>query len=320
MVDLIHPRSSSAPPPRVQILMATFNGARFLEEQLASIAAQTVPTIDMLVSDDGSTDGTMGILRDWQGRWSKGAFEIIAGPRTGFADNFRHLILNAPAHVEHVAFSDQDDVWDPDKLEVAIATLRELPADRPALYGSRTRLIDAEGRHIGYSPLFKRPPGFGNALVQSLVGGNTIVFNRAGFALMRESSRRTTFLMHDWWAYLIVSGAGGTVHYDPVPRIGYRQHEGNAVGGAIGWLGRPRRLMELLGGKFARWTDQNLQSIQLCRDMLSDEPLARLRDFKLFRDPPLDGAKLARLRGGGTYRQSIAGSVAAAIAAAFRLV
>ena len=80
------------------------------------------------------------------------------------------------------------------------------------------------------SPLFRRPPSFRNALVQSLAGGNTMVLNRPARDLVALASRRARFVSHDWWAYLLVTGAGGAVHYSAKPLVRYRQHAHNLVG------------------------------------------------------------------------------------------
>jgi glycosyltransferase involved in cell wall biosynthesis len=302
----------AAPDFSVSILLATYEGARFLGEQLASIAAQTVPRVDLYASDDGSTDGTPALLAEWQQRWTKGRFVRLEGPRRGFAENFRSL-MQLELDTDYVAFSDQDDIWDPDKLEAAIARLGGTD-DRPRLYVSRTRLVDEHGGPMGHSPLFRRPPGFRNALVQNIGGGNTAVLNRAGFALVRESARRTRFVSHDWWCYILVTGAGGEVIYDPAAHIAYRQHPANAVGRNTGWIARLLRLRALLAGRFARWTEENLQALECCCDLLSREAadtIAALRETRTRRGI----AALAALRRSGLFRQTSFGQMGLVLAA-----
>ena len=102
------------------ILLATRNGAAFLDEQLASIAGQSVEAIDVWVSDDGSTDATPALLAAWRERWSKGRFEVLEGPQKGFSENFRSLITNPGIAADYYAFCDQDDIWEHDKLARAI--------------------------------------------------------------------------------------------------------------------------------------------------------------------------------------------------------
>ena len=296
----------NVPAGRVALLMATRNGAAFLEQQLMSLAEQTHPAIDIHVSDDGSTDGTIDLLKAWQQRWSKGSFDIVSGPQKGFAENFRFLIVSAVVEAEYVAFCDQDDIWESQKLASAIAWLGA--GDTARLFCSRTLNVDATGRPIGKSPLFAKPPSFRNALVQSLAGGNTMVLNRAAFALVREASFRSSFVSHDWWSYLIVSGAGGEVHYSPEPLVRYRQHGSNLVGANASMKARLHRLRRLYAGQFAQWTSLNLQGLALNTDLLTDD--ARLACERLQR--ARKGTMLQRLRGwrsSRVYRQTGWGSV-----------
>ncbi len=288
--------------------MGTYNGAKFLEEQLGSLDRQQVGHLDLIASDDGSTDDTVSILQGWRPRWQRGTVRIKAGPRQGFAENFRSLALDGELDADYVAFSDQDDVWDTDKLSAAIAKLSADGPERPALYLSRTRLVDQTGKEIGRSPLFRRPPSFANALVQSIGGANTVVMNRGGFALFRASIQRTAFAAHDWWSYLIISGAGGSVHYDPVAHISYRQHGDNLVGTNIGLRAALRRFVFLARGGFSDWIDANVAGLETCQDLLTDEARKTLEQFKVLRrSPPLRA--LGMLAKGGYHRQTLVGDV-----------
>ena len=298
----------------VLVLLATRNGLSHLDAQMSSLLTQSVPRLDIRASDDASTDGTVARLEDWRSQWSKGTYEIVAGPDLGFAENFRSLILAAPP-ADYVAFCDQDDIWDSDKLEIAMTTLESRSHGRPALYCSRSRLVDKSGRSIGQSLLFGRPPSFRNALVQSLAGGNTMVFNRAGFELLQTSARRTRFLMHDWWSYLILTGAGGEVYYDRVPHLSYRQHESNAIGGRVTLLQRPGRLLDLVSGKFAALTDRNMTSLARCSDLLTADAAHAIEEFETIRRSPPVSA-LRRLARSGLYRQTRKGHAALYLAAA----
>jgi len=302
--------------PRIAVLLGTFNGARFLEEQLESLAAQDAARVDIYASDDGSTDGTLAIIERWRAKWAKGKFEISVGPGKGFSENFRGLAIAAGerADADFVAFCDQDDIWDTDKLAAAVAALSEA-ADRPAVYFSRTRLIDARGRPYGVSPLFRRQPGFRNAVVQSIGGGNTMVLSARGIALFAESARRTPFVAHDWWGYIIVSGAGGYVWYDPEPHIAYRQHDANSVGSNVGMRARLKRLRRQFGGAFAGWNTTNTAALGKCLDLLSAEARAILAEFTAMRRTRSLAGVRQFLRS-GIRRQTVQGNIALAIAVA----
>jgi glycosyltransferase involved in cell wall biosynthesis len=298
---------------RVCILLATYNGSRFLGEQLSSLAAQDWPGIDIWASDDGSRDDTPEILGRWQKQWDKGEFHIVSGPGAGFVENFRSLLANHEIGGDYVAFCDQDDIWDPDKISIAISEIGQ--RSQPALYCSRTRLVKEEGVPMGLSPLFERPPSFRNAIVQSIGGGNTQVINRRAFAAISESARRTSFVTHVWWSYIMVSGAGGMVHYDPIPHIAYRQHRQNLIGHNMGVIAKARRLRKVMQRRFAEWNATNLAALDLCEDLLTDENRAIVREFSRIRRLVFPQAVVA-LRKLGLYRQTVQGDLALMASAA----
>lgn len=297
------------------VLLCTFNGAEFLERQLQSIHEQSLASIDVHVSDDGSEDDTISILEKWRRSWTKGTFLIADGPRKGFAENFRSLVLRTSCE-GHVAFCDQDDYWHPDKLECALNTLSASP-DVASLYGGRSVLVNASGQPMALSPLFARPPSFKNALVQSLAAGNTMVLNSYAFGLLQESARRTEFLMHDWWAYLLITGAGGRTYYDQQPHIDYRQHRNNALGGFVSLRERPRRLFELWNGKYVQWDDTNVRALERCSDLLLASSVSALNDFKAIRRNGGLSA-VVRLCQSGIRRQTLKGDIALSLAALFK--
>lgn len=287
----------------VRVLMATYNGAPHLREQIASIAAQADVATSLLVSDDGSSDDTLEVLKRATSDHFLPVAGVISGPRQGFASNFRKLILSTPLDVEYYAFSDQDDIWEAGKLRTATDWLASLAAGTPGLFCSRTRNFDDRTGAIGLSPRFSKPPSFRNAIVQSIAGANTMVLNRAAFALLQESCRRTEFVSHDWWAYMIVTGAGGSVNYTAVPHVRYRQHNENLVGANNTLGARLYRLRFAIAGRFAEWTDRNIAGLDLCRDLLEPDACRVLDLIKQVRGK---GA-ISRLRAlvkSGAYRQT----------------
>ncbi|MBD0415980.1 glycosyltransferase family 2 protein [Oryzicola mucosus] len=295
-----------APTDTVAIMLGTFDGGRFLEKQLRTLAEQSHRSIDLWVSDDGSTDGSIEILSRFEKHWDRGVFHLLNGPALGFAENYRFLITNPDIDATYYAFCDQDDIWDPDKLEVAVAWLSSQDPAVPALYCSRTRTIDEEDHDIGYSSLFENNPNFRNAIVQSIAGGNTMVMNRAARDIVAEASRRTSFVSHDWWSYMIVSGVGGTVHYSATPHIGYRQHQDNIAGANTSLSARLQRYSFLIQGGFSQWTETNLAGLNLCRDLLTPDARDVLREVELARSRSIL-TRLTHLRRSGAYRQSAGG-------------
>jgi glycosyltransferase involved in cell wall biosynthesis len=297
---------------RLAVLLATFDGARFLDEQLQSVAAQDWPAIDVFASDDSSHDETMDKLAAWQAHWTKGRFVVSSAPRRGFAGNFRWLLINSDVKADYVAFCDQDDVWMADKTSAAVAALAPY-ADRPALYCARTLITDVYDREVTMSPRFRHTPEFANALVQSISGGNTMVMNRAAYELVREGARRTDFVSHDWFSYLLVSGAGGKVIYSETPHVRYRQHGKNLVGANRGVRATLSRLHFALGGRFVSWIDHNMRAVAACRDLLTPDAVRTYERFRLARlGSPFE--RLKKLKRSGVYRQTAFGQMSLYIA------
>ncbi|MER8576895.1 glycosyltransferase family 2 protein [Mesorhizobium sp. M1409] len=293
---------------RIAVLMGTKDGAAFIDEQLRSLLAQSHPLVDLWISDDGSIDGTIAIIEAWKSRWTKGRMTLVEGPRQGFAANFRSMILDRRIDADGYAFCDQDDIWEPDRLESAIRWMQAHDAKTPLMFCSRTATMTETGSLVGHSPLFARPPSFRNALVQSIAGGNTMLLNAAARDLLARACARTGFVSHDWWAYLIVTAAGGIVRYDPRPLVRYRQHAANLVGANVSWRARVSRLGRLFKGEFADWTDLNLEGLVVNRDLLTEDAAQCLDLFTRGRQGGLF-RRLAALRKSGVYRQTFSGTL-----------
>ena len=261
-LDLIDTQSGTV-RTQVAILLCTHNGAKFLSAQLDSLERQTCVDWRAFVSDDASGDGTIEILKRYQTRWGHNKLLIRKGPSRGFVANFLSLACDSEIKASYFCFCDQDDVWDDDKLERALVWHSAQAESRPALYCGRTRLIDEAGCEVGLSPVFAKPAAFQNALVQSIAGGNTMLFNRAARDLLMEAGANVDVVTHDWWLYILVTGCGGETYYDAKPALGYRQHDKNLVGSKESWGARYSRARRLMAGGMS---DMNMRNITaLCR-------------------------------------------------------
>lgn len=299
----------------VVILLCTSNGEHFLEEQLASIEAQSYKNWQLVVSDDASNDRTHAIIEAWRARLGEQRVTIRHGPKQGFVANFLAVTCAPELQAVYFAFSDQDDIWEHDKLERAMAWLA-LQEDIPAVYGSRTRLIDACGREIGLSPLFAKSALFPNALVQNVAGGNTMVFNAAARRLLMLGGN-VDVVTHDWWLYMIVTACGGKMFYDRVPRVRYRQHGKNLVGANNDWRARGMRMRMLLAGRFQQWNTKNLRALSTLRPYMTP---ANRDVFDLF-VKAREARFWARLDGvwrSGVYRQTLLGNLGLIAATLFK--
>jgi glycosyltransferase involved in cell wall biosynthesis len=306
--------------PEVVILLGIHNGAPWLRAQLDSFASQQGVRWRLIASDDRSSDDSAKIIQAFAADHPGHAIKLVPGPGQGAAQNFLHLLRQVPPGTAFAALSDQDDVWLPSKLARATERLAALPAERPALYCGRTVICDESLRRLGLSPLFTRPPSFRNALTQSIGGGNTMVLNRAAIALARAAAAEAgAIVMHDWWLYQLVSGAGGSVIYDPEPQILYRQHGRNQIGSNDSAGARLRRLRMVARGTLRDWNATNIAALRTSAHRLTAENHTLLEDFAEARAAPFPGRLLA-FRRLGLYRQTRGGELTYWCAAAAGLI
>ena len=312
-------RLPSAGGPTVTILLCTFNGERFLAQQLASLELQTFKNWKLIASDDGSSDQTKSILQAFGKSFAPGKVKIIDGPRRGAPANFLSLACGKNLASDYYAFCDQDDVWEADKLARAIGVLEQAGLAVPALYGSRTSLIDEAGKTTGFSPLFPKTPTFRSALVQSIAGGNTMVFNQKARELLAFCGADVNIPSHDWWLYQVTSACGGQVHYDAYPSVRYRQHTQNVIGSNKGFAARMRRLRMLQQGRFRHWADLSVVALAPLRQKMTQENQQILDLFCRARQRPLL-QRAAMFAQTGVYRQTLLGNLGLAAAVVLRKI
>jgi glycosyltransferase involved in cell wall biosynthesis len=320
MSDFIQKNASIVPNsdiPLVAILLCTYNGARFLAEQLDSLEAQTHQNWAVIASDDGSNDNTLEILQQYQGKWPVGKLTIRSGPKKGFCQNFLSLACNSEIRADYYAFCDQDDVWLPEKLEVAVGIIVAKQEYRgikwPYLYCGRSKYVSSDKKPLGSSPLFGFPPSFRNALIQSIAGGNTMVFNQKTKDML-ERVGLVDVPSHDWWVYQLTSAADGMVYYDKAPQILYRQHSDALIGGNNTVLAKFKRLKMLLKGRFFYWTNQNLIALDRAKSEITRTNSDILSLFVTLRGAKLKD-RFRLLEVCGLYRQTWGGTISLVLAA-----
>ena len=211
---------------KVLILMSTYNGEKYLKDQIESILQQTYKYIDVLVRDDGSTDGTASILNHYQ---DLGKLKWYSGNNLKPARSFMDLVNNCDSTYDFYAFADQDDIWLPNKIEKAVLQLTN--DTKPALYYCATNNVTSELEHIDF--YFRNPKAaksFKTSLKTGcLIPGCTMVFNN--LLLMNIRKYNPQYIgMHDIWLHIVCLAIGGAVYADEQPYIQYRQHSNNAVG------------------------------------------------------------------------------------------
>ena len=218
----------------IEVVLPTYNGAPYLEAQLASIHAQSLRPSRVLLRDDGSTDGTQQLIHGLQERFGSWLQVLPADGNLGCTANVNRLLQATTA--PYVALADQDDLWLPQKLEQALALMQQLEARYGAslalLVHSDLELMDERGVPLGCSylqrqcldPLRTTPA---DVSLTNVVTGCTALLNRA--LLERALPIPLHAVMHDWWLALVAS-VFGRIELLPQATVRYRQHGHNVLG------------------------------------------------------------------------------------------
>jgi glycosyltransferase involved in cell wall biosynthesis len=244
--------------PTVAVLIATYNGEKYISEQLESIIRQQKVNVHIYISDDGSLDQTINIIKSYIKKYPKKIKKIFYNNFKNAAKNFMYFGKRKLCY-KYYAYCDQDDVWFEKKLISAIKKIN-LGYD---LYGSRTINTDKNLKIIGLSPDFENfKPNFNNALLQSFAGGNTMVFNHKVYKLLEKTDLKKVIVSHDWWTYVLATYCGKKVYFDRQPYIFYRQHENNIIGHNLGLLNQIYRTYRALKGEFKRSINYNLELLE----------------------------------------------------------
>lgn len=299
---------------RIAILLCTYNGEKFLYQQLDSYLEQSKKNFVVYVSDDGSEDRTIDIIKSY---CDKLKIHLFSGPRKGFAQNFLSLIINEEVYGDYFAFSDQDDIWEKDKLERAINIIQQYSIHTPVLYCSRMSLISEDGDLLGLSPEYVVNPSFQNSLVESISCGNSMVFNKAARDIIKECSTSAIIPSHDWWAYIVITGCGGIVVLDNQPTVKYRQHTSNLVGMDYSMRAKLSRFSSVLQGQWQALINLNVIAIKNIEHRLTPR---NDRIFKYFHEGRNSKNLIVRLSSfyrSGIYKKSFVGNLTLAISAVF---
>lgn len=217
--------------PKVSVLMSTYNGEKYIKEQIESILAQKGVQVSLYVRDDGSSDGTMEIVKMYE---KNGKLTIIPAKKNlGPGKSFMALLFKV-SQIDtnnYIAFADQDDIWLPDKLKIAVERLQNI-RESPALYGSN-RIIYKNGNQEGLLFQLLLDNSLQRHISRNEISGCTMVMNRA---LVQEIVTHPCppetvidFRLHDGWIALVAILRGELI-YDPNSYILYRIHKNNTVG------------------------------------------------------------------------------------------
>lgn len=203
---------------KVLILMSTYNGEKYLSEQIESLLNQTYKNIKILIRDDGSKDNTVKIVKEFQKNHDN--ITLIEGKNKGFIKSFFELI-NLSEDSDYYAYCDQDDVWMNDKIERAVKFFNKANNDKPVLYFSNSDYYDGNMKYLATAEKNKIY-NFRNSLVECVTQGMTMIINNTTRELIKKNNPQNC-LYHDWWTYMICSGFGEII-YDDKSLVKYRRH------------------------------------------------------------------------------------------------
>lgn len=222
----------------IDILLAAYNGEAYIEKQILSILEQSRKDFRLLIRDDGSSDGTLQTIKRVlkEHAVSDQAVILEDGQRSGSAkNNFMRLLKNAEA--EYVMFSDQDDIWEPDKISESMKLMRRAEdkygADTPILVHTDLYVMNQDEKILSDSLIeymnLPRKDSLKNLLLQNSVTGCTILMNQAATQLMKISDETGDFAIHDHFAAVLTALFGHVICLNK-PEVRYRQHEDNVIG------------------------------------------------------------------------------------------
>ena len=212
---------------RINVLMSTYNGERYLRTQIDSILAQENVIVHLFIRDDASTDSTKTILKEYEENFDN-IRVIYSNSNLGACRSFFWLMRMDISDGDYFALADQDDFWHKDKLYCAVKMLEEY-SEEIAMYHSNLSIVDESGLFLRLS--HSVPQVSNNRLSfisENLATGCTVVYNRKMADLILKKQPEN-YSMHDTWLFSVASLFGKVV-YDFQPHIDYRVHGKNAVG------------------------------------------------------------------------------------------
>ena len=264
--------------------MATYNGEKYIEEQIDSIRSQTFSDWRLLISDDCSQDHTLEIIEKYTNT-DKRITVVSKGNRYGSAkSNFINLLSHAKA--PYVMFSDQDDVWLTSKIKLTLEEMLEVEKinqKRPILIFTDMKVVDIDeniidSSFVRYENIKPSRTKLTQVVAQSVGAGCTMMVNRSLTDMMNTNFDINKIIMHDWWMTLIAS-AFGVVKYVPEQTSLYRQHGDNSVGAARYSIVNKIKTISSMYKNVENTTVQAEEFIKCYRELLSRDNLNKLSKY-----------------------------------------
>lgn len=277
---------------RVSIVMSTYNGEKYLEEQIDSILSSTYQDIDLYIHDDGSSDRTLELLAGYSNRYPDRVHVYRNEVNLGYTLNFLHGVCDTTA--DYIMLCDQDDVWKPDKIRDTLRRMRHMEAqlgkELPIAVFSDAEVVDERLNKI-YDSFFRsgkldpRKTDLPHILMENKLIGCTVMINASLRRVLKSRSLPKTARYHDWWIALIAASCG-KIGYLPEQTLLYRQHGNNMVGS--------RSILSYFKDRITSLDKQRMsvlalekqaeEFLMLYRDYLSEDKLRVVQEFASLQD------------------------------------
>lgn len=216
--------------PKVTILLSTYNGEKYIIEQLDSLFAQTYPNISIFIRDDASTDNTVPLINNYIKQHSDRSISWLPDApdcNLGYQKSFWFLLQNCPES-DFYSFCDQDDIWFPDKVELGVQALNNYDRQTPLLYTSSVDYYSMDLQFMGHSQRINLPITLKDVLFYCPAFGFTIMINDSLRQMALSSVAKYDNMPHDNWC-LKIAAALGTIIYNDTPCAKYRRHDKTAT-------------------------------------------------------------------------------------------
>lgn len=247
--------------PKVQILMSTYNGEKYLLEQLESLFNQKKVDVSVLIRDDGSDDLTVNIIKKMMDRYP---IELIQGENIGYTDSFMNLIYESKyKDFDYLAFCDQDDVWLDDKVINAI-NLMKLSKREDKLVFTALTFVNSKLEPFGKRSYKKYNISLGSAMTLSSIAGCTLVLNKSlSKKIANYSITVPDGVGHDGWVFRFALLIDASVIYDDNSRILFRRHASNESTGGKKIIGKIKNFVSL----FTKYRNMQFKIASIMREL-----------------------------------------------------
>lgn len=229
---------------KIAVLMSTYNGEKYLREQIDSILAQKDIDVALMIRDDGSSDGTVKVLKEYGDKLT-----LVKGANLGFRKSFMWLLDNAP-EADYYAFADQDDVWEKDKLIAAVKKIEAEDGEIPLMYTSALTCVDEQLNYLRKQEFPGLKFDFYSEVVRHRFAGCTYVMNRKLKEVCQGASGIDELVYgHDGFVCVMCWLSGGKIIYDQESHINFRRHGDNVSVDGMGLKRRIKNEFAFLGSR-----------------------------------------------------------------------